>query len=228
MKQIFKHLAFGAALAASLGMLLAGCGGDDDPVCFGADRTYAIGETYDEGCRACTCNDDTSITCLATAACTTGCEDAEGNLQDVGAFWPAGDGCNICQCVSAGETSCTTNACGVPCAYAGQQKAPGTSFPSIDGCNTCECQSDGTVSCTELACTCDAAAEWWRDYVATSTAECAVIDYSCPDNTTGFENSCGCGCEQSSACAESYNCTPPNNCNVPQIMIDCPYSEILE
>jgi hypothetical protein len=85
---------------------------DDEPRCYGSDRSYEIGERFDNGCRSCVCNDDQTITCQATEACDEGCEDADGNPQDVGAFWPAGDGCNICQCEAAGEVSCTDNDCG--------------------------------------------------------------------------------------------------------------------
>ncbi len=227
MTPIATQLGLGAAAVLLVGASLLGCS-DDDRVCFSSSGRQEPGAVFMDGCRQCTCNEDTSITCVATEACDTGCEDEGGQAHDVGTFWPAGDGCNVCQCVATDEVSCTMNACGVPCTYLGTQRAPGTSFASIDGCNTCECLSDGTVSCTEEACACDAAAEWWRDYVATSTAECAVIDYSCPPNTTGFENACGCGCEQSHACAESYDCAPPKSCDVQQLAADCPFSTIVE
>ena len=207
--------------------IAAGCS-SDDPICYGTDTTHEIGATFDDGCRECTCNADTTITCVATSACDTGCEDSDGNAHDLGAFWPAGDGCNVCQCVSAGEVSCTENQCGVSCVYDGQQHPSGSTFPAIDGCNECTCEADGTVGCTEMACTCNPSAEWYRFYAGTSPAECAVINYTCPDNTTTFANDCGCGCEQSATCEQTYDCTPPNTCDTTQIAEDCPYSEILE
>ena len=92
--------------------LLVGCS-DDEPMCFGSEAQYAIGEVFMDGCRQCTCNDDTTITCVATAECDTGCEDNEGNDVEVGSYFPAGDGCNLCQCVSAGEVECTDDPCGM-------------------------------------------------------------------------------------------------------------------
>ncbi len=225
--RIGKPVLVGSVMALVCAALVVGCS-DDERLCYGADVTYELGESFDQGCRSCTCNDDASITCTATAACAAGCEDADGGARDLGAFWPAGDGCNVCQCATAGKVECTENSCGVPCTYGGLQKAPGESFPSVDGCNTCTCESDGTVSCTAQACACEPTDEWWRSYVAMTPAECAAIDYTCPSNTTAFENSCGCGCEQNSDCAQQYDCAPPSMCDTAKILSDCPFSEILE
>ncbi len=216
-----------ALMAMAFGLGWVGCG-DDDPVCFGVGTTYAIGETYADGCRECTCNDDTSITCVATDACQTGCTDDDGVPRDRGTFWPSGDGCNVCECTSSDEVQCTANACGAPCVYAGQQQTPGSTFPSLDGCYTCQCDDDGGFTCTKLACACDATTEWWREYAGMSPSECAVIDFDCPTNTTMFGNDCGCGCEQSQACAETYDCEPPAMCDIATITAECPYSTILE
>ncbi len=224
----------GAVVVGTVGVVIGavGCSDDSASLCYGADRTYEVGAAFDDGCRSCTCNADTTITCVETAACERTCEDALGGSYDIGELWSAGDRCNVCQCVvgdaGAPEVSCTSNDCGLPCIYAGQQRPSGTSFPALDGCNTCTCGDDGVVGCTEMACACDAEAEWWRDYVGSSVEDCAVIDFDCPPNTTGFSNQCGCGCEQSSACAPSYDCAPPSTCDVQQIAADCPYSEILE
>jgi hypothetical protein len=59
-------------------------------------------------------------------------------------------------------------------------------------------------------------------------ADCALIDFVCPTNTIRFDNTCGCGCEQDSACAQSYDCTPPNMCDVAMLQADCPYSQIMQ
>lgn len=113
MKSVAKQLGLGTVFLLAGSVYGLGCA-DDDPLCYGADTTHEIGEVFEDGCRQCTCNEDTSITCVATAACDTGCEDGDGQNHDVGTFWPAGDGCNVCQCVSVGEVDCTENPCGVP------------------------------------------------------------------------------------------------------------------
>ena len=112
------------------------------------------------------------------------------------------------------------------CVYAGTSYAVGEQFPALDGCNTCTCSDTGDVGCTKIACACDPKAEWYRDYVSTDPAQCQVIDFACPPNTTGFENSCGCGCQQDLSCPEFFNCQPPAGCDVQQIMATCPYSGI--
>ena len=57
----------------------------------------------------CTCNEDFSITCEETEDCAD-CE-YEGDGYKIGQTWPAGDGCNICQCEAKGSYSCTETAC---------------------------------------------------------------------------------------------------------------------
>lgn len=112
MKSVARELRLWTVLSLLVGGVL-GCS-DDEPRCYGSETTHEIGAVFQDGCRQCTCNEDTSITCVATAACDTGCEDADGQNHDVGTFWPAGDGCNVCQCVAVGEAECTENPCGVP------------------------------------------------------------------------------------------------------------------
>lgn len=194
--------------------------------CFGPGRIYHAGDTYQDGCNTCVCNDDGSITCT-DQDCTPTCEH-EGKSYQVGESFPLGDGCNLCTCMASGEVECTGVMCGKNCIYAGVEYAPGDTFPALDGCNTCDCYSDGTVGCTERACPCDPVMEWWRHYETTMASECALLDFMCPANTTRFDNTCGCGCEQASSCAKSYDCTPPNMCDVPQIQADCPYSTIVQ
>jgi hypothetical protein len=55
-----------------------------------------------------------------------------------------------------------------------------------------------------------------------------VIDFICPQNTTMFQNSCGCGCEQGLGCPDWFDCMPGPGpgCDTNQIKIDCPYSGI--
>jgi hypothetical protein len=223
-----KRFVVGFSFLVLAGATWLGCSGDEIR-CYGTSTSYAAGSVYMDGCRQCTCNNNGSTTCVATAACDTGCVDDDGVDHDLGTFWPAGDSCNVCECVEKDTIQCTSNVCGAPCVYAGQQRPPGMTFPSIDGCNTCECTNDGGFSCTEQACACaNDGSEWWRGYVGMSPAECQTIDYTCEANTTPFDNACGCGCEQSHACAETYNCTPPTSCDIAKIMADCPFSTIVE
>jgi hypothetical protein len=56
---------------------------------------------------------------------------------------------------------------------------------------------------------------------------CATIDFDCPEHTIGFDNACGCGCEQDIMCAEQYDCRQMT-CNVDYLTEHCPYSELLE
>jgi hypothetical protein len=148
-----------------------------------------------------------------------------GKTYQPGESFPAGDGCNDCTCQDNGLVACTLAYCAGTCTYAGKEYKEGETFPALDGCNKCTCQNGG-ASCTEINCPCDPAKEWYRDYVGKSPKECAVISYSCPDNTTAFNNACGCGCEQDPSCPEWFDCMPPSPCDVNQIKKQCPYSGI--
>jgi hypothetical protein len=176
-----------------------------------------------DGCNTCTCGPDGFLACTAMA-CVTCTHD--GETYPPGASFPAGDGCNTCTCDETGMVSCTEMAC-VRCEYGGQSYGVGEEFPAGDGCNDCTCGRDGSVTCTKMACICDPAVEWDREYVSLDPAECMVIDYACPANTTSFSNDCGCGCIQSDECPEFFDCMPPSTCDVDQIEADCPYSTIL-
>ena len=57
---------------------------------------------------------------------------------------------------------------------------------------------------------CNPSAEYYRHYLGYSASQCAVIDYGCPINTTGFSNACGCGCEQRLGCPQWVDCMPSN------------------
>jgi hypothetical protein len=212
-----------AATAAS------GCSSVERPPyrkrCYGPDKAYYAGDTFNVDCNTCTCNGDGSISCTE-AACAV-CEQ-DGNGYQAGESFPAGDGCNLCTCQPDSSIVCTTVACIAPCFYDGMEHQPGDTFPALDGCNTCTCEDEGVVSCTELACACDPATEWWRHYESLDPRACALLDFTCPDNTMRFDNACGCGCEQDRACAETYDCTPPSTCDIPQLQADCPYSEIIQ
>jgi hypothetical protein len=85
-----------------------------------------------------------------------------------GATFPAGDGCNICEChwiwwASPGGVACTQKTCSgsqgldaLPgsdaavdgCVYDGKNYPADVYFTSADGCDQCHCRTDGQVTCT--------------------------------------------------------------------------------
>jgi hypothetical protein len=219
-------------LLGAVAVLAAACGDGSrqrTTTCIGGDRAYRVGDTWNDGCNDCVCNEDRTITCTA-AECLVSCEH-QGQTYQVGESWPAGDGCNLCSCSEVngtGSVQCTGVSCGTPCVYAGVQREPGAMFTSLGGCNDCTCNFDGTVTCETQECPCDAASDWWRFYESTDVVACRALRYDCPANTTSFANDCGCGCEQDHTCGPSYDCRPPNQCDVEALRAACPYSEILE
>jgi hypothetical protein len=83
----------------------------------------------------------------------------------------------------------------------------------------------GTVSIDAVVC--NPTAEYNREYIASSPAICATLRYACADNTTGFENDCGCGCEQDSSCPQYVNCMPgagPGDPLCDPSSTECPFS----
>jgi hypothetical protein len=210
----------GAAGAAGGG---AGAGGSPAG-CEYDGHSYQPGESFANGCNTCTCT-KTGLVCSDTP-CVTGCSYG-GSHYSPGESFPATDGCNKCSCQSDGSVICTEMDCAPTCVYGGISYAPGDSFPSLDGCNKCTCGADGSVGCTKMACPCDAAAEWWRDYVGGSPEVCSTIKFTCPENTTAFFNGCGCGCEQSPECPKYFDCMPPASCNPAELEKKCPYSGIV-
>jgi hypothetical protein len=149
------HLLAHALLPAAVlvALFVTGCSsverGDDacrDP----NGNDLVVGETFQNGCNTCTCNEDGSVACTEMG-CASVCEQ-NGTQYGAGESFPAGDGCNLCQCMSSGEISCTAAACGSTCVYDSTVYQAGDSFPATDGCNTCSCSMDGSVLCTEIAC----------------------------------------------------------------------------
>jgi hypothetical protein len=187
--------------------------------------THAVGESWaaGDGCNTCFCGAPDVIACTHQS-CDGPCV-WNGQTYQVGDAFAAGDGCNDCTCESGGLVSCTLIWC-TTCTYAGAQYNPGESFPALDGCNACTCDDTGNVGCTKIGCACDPTKEWWRSYVSTDPAQCLVIDYGCPNNTTGFSNECGCGCEQDASCPQWFDCMPPSPCDVTKLKEQCPYSGI--
>jgi hypothetical protein len=141
-----------------------------------------------------------------------------------------GGNANNFETVEQCEQTCGDGGDAAGCEHNGVWYPVGASFPAGDGCNSCGCTEGGLVACTLMACICDPANEVnRREYIGTSPAQCASIDFVCPDNTTYFANDCGCGCEQDPNCPEWFNCmpgpgTPP--CDVNEIQTRCPYSGI--
>lgn len=191
--------------------------------CYADGQVYEPGDSYQDECNTCTCGPNGDFACTKIA-CGGVCEYG-GQTYPVGASFPAGDGCNTCTCDVGGQISCTLAECAPVCTYGGQTYVEGEVFPALDGCNKCVCESGGLVSCTEIACPCDPAKEWWRDYVGDSPAECAIILYTCPENTQAFSNACGCGCEQDPSCPPTISCKPPGACD-PDLIEKCPYSAV--
>jgi hypothetical protein len=173
----------------------------------------------------------------STADCdadpTNGCEtdilSSSSNCGACGVICLSPEGmmgkCDQGKCVYPGPTTCL---------YGGVTYSLGQSFSSRDGCNTCGCVAlpDATpgLLCTTKACQCNPDTETYHRYVETDAMKCAVLDYTCPDNTAMFTNACGCGCEQSSECPDTFTCTPDpatmkTNCD-PTLMARCPYSAV--
>ncbi|EYF03286.1 hypothetical protein [Chondromyces apiculatus] len=223
-------------LSVLLSALAAGCVvvSVEGETCTMDGETYEVGDTvpspYD--CESCSCQSDGTVVCSDDQPCEPPeplgtCNTPNGPIP-VGSTYENPDECNTCTCTAEGELECSTAFyCGELCTYEGQIYTEYQTFPAADGCNTCTCQEDGSVSCTELSCDCDPEAEWYREYVGHSPAECADVDLLCPQHLTNFSNGCGCGCEQSAECEQTYDCAPPAECDVEAIQTECPFSTIV-
>ena len=174
--------------------------------------------------------DCSNVGCAPPPMCSTGCTEVcgccsclegvtMGNLVCVGGCWDTlvvgGD---------AGNQSCT---------YLGKTHPAGVIFAAGDGCNTCTCGEaprGGVPVCTKKMCQCNPQTETRRrEYIGKSSAECATIRFTCPDNTTPFTNTCGCGCEQDPSCPDWFDCQPSPGvppCDTASIKVNCPYSGI--
>jgi hypothetical protein len=134
----------------------------------------------------------------------------------------------------------STGGSSVDCSLVGCGAPPLCATGCFEPCGCCPCaegESNGAGYVCVGGCyapladsgACDPAAEQhMRSYVGTSPAQCAVIDFMCPVNTTYFSNACGCGCEQSPSCPEWFDCmaSPQTQCDIQQIQTQCPYSGI--
>lgn len=131
--------------------------------------------------------------------------------------------CNTCWCEADGTIESGDNGCKV-CVYLGEIHAPGETFPDRDGCNECECSSTGKVTCTDNACECQPETEWfYRRYSSNSAKVCGFVTFDCPTNTTPFNDTCGCGCEEATDCPHWIDCEP-GNLACATMMKRCPYS----
>jgi hypothetical protein len=144
----------------------------------------------------------------STTGGAAGC-DYDGKHYAVGDHWPAGDGCNNCECTSLGpsrgqQAICTLIAC-IPA-----DAAPPN--PTVDG------GSGGTSAC-------DAGADPSKTYVGHSPTECMAIRYSCPNGDMGFSDSCGCGCQKPKKTCEIAECfravTCVTSCGGPVVSSGC-------
>lgn len=174
--------------------------------------------------------DCSNVGCGPPYVCTEGCSApcgccpcAEGALQTIGGV------SYVCSGGCYAPPIPPVDGGGAPCVFGGITYRDGQTFRAGDGCNTCVC-SGGAAACTNKACQCNPASETHqRSYVGKSPSECAVIDFSCPANTTMFENACGCGCEQGVGCPDFFDCQPSPGvppCDTNQIKTQCPYSGI--
>jgi hypothetical protein len=111
-----------------------------------AAEDYAITIVFAEGCAVELAQGQTICT-PAVCGCRVG-----DRTRRVGETFPAGDGCNTCNCMPDGAVSCTKIKCADGCLVNGQFYEIGESFPAGDGCNTCTCVADGEVACTEIGC----------------------------------------------------------------------------
>ena len=222
-------------LSILLSALAAGCVvvSVEGETCTVGGETYEAGDVVpsEERCRSCSCQSDGSVACIELPCEPPGppgtCDTPNGPIA-VGSTYEEPDACTTCTCTGEGALECTTAFyCGELCYYGDEVYTEYATFPADDGCNTCTCLEDGSVSCTQLSCDCDPEAEWYREYVGHSPAECAEVDLLCPQHLTDFSNGCGCGCEQSAACQQTYDCSPPAECDVEAIQAECPFSTIL-
>jgi hypothetical protein len=190
-----------------------------------------LGETTHTDCLDCVCNEQGTWTCSGfldgncggsqPPTCLAGFGDCDGDpANGCEAPLDSSSNCGACGNVclspagvmglcSAGE--CDFSVGGGACRYLGVDQPAGSSFPARDGCNVCKCvrsSADGTldIACTDDACGCNSDTETYRHYLGTSPDACSQL--SCPDHTTAFSNTCGCGCEQSTECPNSSDCDP--------------------
>lgn len=215
----------GGAAGSGGGSASGGSAGTGGGTCNYGGNWYHAGESFPagDGCNTCSCSSDGSVGCTLMS-CSSGC-DYQGQHYEPGQTFPAGDNCNSCTCEAGGGVSCTEMDCpGPACVYGGKPYDVGQSFPSLDGCNTCSCAQPKVVSCTTKACPCDPSKEWWKKYLSTDPKTCEVIDFACADNTTPFENQCGCGCAQDPSCPPYIDCMPPTDCT--ELKKKCPFSGI--
>lgn len=158
-----------------------------------------------------------------------------GETYEEGENFPAGDGCNSCQCMEDGSIGCTEMGCGPDvCDFEGETHSVGDTWLSSDGCNTCECMSDGNVGCTLMACpvcTYQGTSYWPGDTFSDGCNSCtcmddgtvACTDMACPacvyagqeywpgDTFPAIDgcNTCECTADGTVACTEiACSCDP--------------------
>jgi hypothetical protein len=171
--------------------------------------------------------------CLALPSCAPGDKQINQPCPPGLSCYQSNACCSSITCVSA--KSCGTP----PSCNPGDVQVPGTcSYPcySVSSCGkTVSCMPltypswDGGVPPYEGGPGCNPSAEYYRHYFGYSPSQCAVVDYGCPINTTGFNNGCGCGCEQRLGCPQWVDCMPSNGPQNPYCTdagrTQCPYTQ---
>jgi len=143
---------------------------------------------------------------------------------------PVADGAKVCR-GGCYVIEPLPEAGGAGCLYDGSMHPVNSVFYATDDCNICACGARGQVSCSKKVCPpCDSSIDDHRhSYIGKTPMECMTIRYKCPPNTTGFQNTCGCGCEQAASCPDFFNCQPSPGmpgCDTQMLQMQCPYSGI--
>ncbi|XP_072014296.1 uncharacterized protein [Amphiura filiformis] len=159
----------------------AGQNCDQQLFCRVGDMVYTEGQSWNDGCNGCGCQNG-QIICTARY-----CAPCEYQFQQfsTGQSRPDDDGCNTCTCGTDGRWACTEIACG-GCRNGDMLYTEGQTWN--DGCNDCECRS-GRMICTLRYC---APCEYqFQEFSAGQTRPAAD---GC--------NTCTCGTDGSWQCTE--------------------------
>jgi hypothetical protein len=92
-----------AALATSA------CGGE--ALCTQDNLSLEDGETVEDGCYTKTCLASGDLSSKLNGSCSTDCTADDGTVYELGFSWPAGDGCNFCQCKADKVVECSMAPC---------------------------------------------------------------------------------------------------------------------
>lgn len=133
-------------------LLMVACGDDSAPTDAGTDVSVRDSGT-DVGTDASTDGGvDAGLDTGVDAGTDAGVDAGSSCLDDheAGDRYPAGDGCNFCDCNADGSSACTERECtsmGPGCTYDGTDYEYGERFDATDGVNECVCAASG-LACT--------------------------------------------------------------------------------